>query len=173
MRKITGKILTYDTEFNGILKDGKNIYNVPNVIYNETVEVDVDAKPLRVKILEKSDKRVTPPCERVAVFIFCIVLGIPSSLGFGIWDFVNVAGLSILDMFDFVSNSVLMPIVAILTCIFIGYVIKPKALIEEIEIGAPFKAKTLFTVIIKYVAPICIVLILLSSVLDVLGVMKI
>ena len=37
MRKITGKILTYDTEFNGILKDGKNIYNVPNVIYNETV----------------------------------------------------------------------------------------------------------------------------------------
>ena len=27
MRKITGKILTYDTEFNGILKDGKNILN--------------------------------------------------------------------------------------------------------------------------------------------------
>jgi NSS family neurotransmitter:Na+ symporter len=109
----------------------------------------------------------------IAVFVFCILLGIPSSLGFGVWDFVTVAGLSILDMFDFVSNSVLMPIVAILTCIFIGYVIKPKALIEEIEIGAPFKAKTLFTVIIKYVAPICIVLILLSSVLDVLGVMKI
>ena len=63
MRKITGKILTYDTEFNGILKDGKNIYNVPNVIYNETVEVDVDSKPLRVKILEKSDKRITPPCD--------------------------------------------------------------------------------------------------------------
>ena len=63
MRKITGKILTYDTEFNGILKDGKNIYNVPNVIYNETVEVDVDSKPLRVKILEESDKRITPPCD--------------------------------------------------------------------------------------------------------------
>ena len=109
----------------------------------------------------------------LAVFIFCVVLGIPSSLGFGVWDFVTVAGLSILDMFDFVSNSVLMPIVAFLTCIFIGYIIKPKALIEEIELGAPFKAKTLFTVIIKYVAPVCIVLILLSSVLDVLGVMKI
>ena len=109
----------------------------------------------------------------IAVFIFCVVLGIPSSLGFGIWDFISVAGLSILDMFDFVSNSVLMPIVAFLTCIFIGYIIKPQALIEEIEIGAPFKAKTLFTVVIKYVAPVCIVLILISSILDVLGIMKI
>ena len=109
----------------------------------------------------------------LAVFIFCVVLGIPSSLGFGVWDFISVAGLSILDMFDFVSNSVLMPIVAFLTCIFIGYVIKPKVLVEEIELGAPFKAKTLFTVIIKYVAPVCIVLILISSVLDVLGIMKI
>jgi NSS family neurotransmitter:Na+ symporter len=109
----------------------------------------------------------------LAVLVFCIVLGIPSSLGFGVWDFVTVAGLSILDMFDFVSNSVLMPVVAFLTCIFVGYIIKPKALIEEIEIGAPFKAKTLFTVVIKYIAPVCIVLILVSSVLDALGIMKI
>ncbi len=109
----------------------------------------------------------------LAVLAFCVALGIPSSLGFGVWSSVSVAGLSILDMFDFVSNSVLMPIVAFLTCIFIGYVLKPKAIIEEIELGAPFKAKTLFTIIIKYVAPVCIVLILISSVLDVLGIAKI
>ena len=76
-------------------------------------------------------------------------------------------------MFDFVSNSVLMPIVALLTCIFVGYVIKPKALIEEIELGGKFKSKTLFTVVIKYIAPICILLILVSSVLDGLGIAKI
>ncbi|MBQ8293146.1 MAG: 23S rRNA (uracil(1939)-C(5))-methyltransferase RlmD [Bacilli bacterium] len=63
MKKITGKILTYDNEFNGILKDGKNIYSIPNVIYNETVEVDVEGKPLRAKVLEKSTNRITPPCE--------------------------------------------------------------------------------------------------------------
>lgn len=63
MRKVTGKILTYDNEFNGILKDGKNIYNIPNVIYNEVVEVDVDQKPLKAKILEKSTNRMNPPCE--------------------------------------------------------------------------------------------------------------
>lgn len=101
------------------------------------------------------------------------LLGVPSSLGFGVLGNVSVLGLSILDMFDFVSNSVLMPIVAFLTCIFIGYVLKPQTIIDELEVSAPFKAKKLFIVIIKYVAPVFIVLILISSVLDVLGILKI
>lgn len=110
----------------------------------------------------------------ILVTVGCILLGLPSSLGFGVWSNVSIGGLSILDMFDFFSNSILMPIVAFLTCIFIGYVIKPQALIDEIETdGKPFKRKGLFTVMIKYVAPICIVLILVSSVLDVLGIAKI
>ena len=56
---------------------------------------------------------------------------------------------------------------------FVGYVIKPSSLIEEVEQTGTFKAKKLFTIIIKYVAPICIVLILISSVLDGLGIVKI
>ncbi len=107
------------------------------------------------------------------VFIVSILLGLPSSLGFGLLSNVTIAGLTFLDMFDFISNSVLMPIVALLTCIFVGYVLKPKALIEEVELNAKFTSKTLFTIVIKYVAPICIVLILISSVLDVLGIVKI
>ena len=103
----------------------------------------------------------------------CLLLGIPSSLGFGVLGNIHVLGLSILDMFDFVSNSVLMPIVAFLTCIFIGYILKPQAIIEEVERSARFKSKKLFTVIIKYIAPVFIVLILVSSVLDVLGIFKI
>ena len=109
----------------------------------------------------------------IAILLFCVVLGIPSSLGFGLWSNISLAGMSILDMFDFLSNSILMPIVAFLTCIFIGYVIKPKCLIEEIELTGEFKSKTLFTIVIKYVAPICIVLILVSSILDAMGIMKI
>ena len=107
------------------------------------------------------------------VFVFSVVLGLPSCFGFSIWGDFAIGGLSVLDIFDFVTNSVMMPVVALFTCIFIGYVIKPKALIEEIELTAPFKAKTLFTIVIKYVAPVCIILILVSSVLDALGVMKI
>ena len=109
----------------------------------------------------------------LVVLVGCIILGLPSSLGFGLWSGVQIIGLSFLDFFDFISNSVLMPIVAFLTCIFIGYVLKPKTFIDEIELTGKFKSKTLFTVVIKYVAPICIVLILISSVLDALGIMKI
>lgn len=109
----------------------------------------------------------------LGVFIFSVVLGLPSCFGFSIWSELTIGGLSILDMFDFITNSVMMPIVAFFTCIFIGYVLKPKAIIEEVEIGTKFKAKTLFTIVIKYIAPVCIILILISSVLDALGIMKI
>ena len=107
------------------------------------------------------------------VFILSLLLGVPSSLGFGALDFISVAGMTTLDIFDFVSNSVLMPIVALLTSIFVGYFIKPKAVIDEIESSSKFNGKKLFTVMIKYVAPVFIVLILVSSVLSGLGIMNI
>jgi len=107
------------------------------------------------------------------VFLFCMLLGLPSSLGHGVWSHISILGLNFLDFFDFISNSVIMPIVAFLTCIFIGYIIKPKSVVDEVEIGGAFKRKTLFTVMIKYIAPVCIILILVSSVLDALGIMKI
>ena len=106
------------------------------------------------------------------LIIVAIILGVPSSLGNGIWSGVKVIGMDFLTFFDFISNSVLMPIAAFLTCIFIGYVVKPSTVIEEVELTGKFKAKTLFTVVIKYFAPICIVLILVSSVLDAFGIFK-
>ncbi len=110
----------------------------------------------------------------IFVALGSILLGLPSSLGFGIWSNINIKGNTFLDMFDIFSNSILMPIVAFLTCIFIGFIIKPKAIIEEVELnGQKFSRKRLFVVMIKYIAPICIVLILISSILDVTGIVKI
>ena len=109
----------------------------------------------------------------ILTIAICLFLGIPSSLGFGLWGGVKIIGLSFLDFFDFISNSVLMPIVAFLTCIFVGYVIKPKTLADEIRRDGTFGRERVFTVMIKYLAPICIVLILVSSVLDVFGIFKI
>lgn len=109
----------------------------------------------------------------ILTIAICLLLGIPSSLGFGLWGGVKIIGLSFLDFFDFISNSVLMPIVAFLTCIFAGYVIKPKTLADEIRRDGTFGREKVFTVMIKYLAPICIMLILVSSVLDVLGIFKI
>ncbi len=109
----------------------------------------------------------------LVVFLGCLALGVPSSLGFGLWSKVMPLGMDLLTFFDFISNSVMMPIVALLTCLFIGFVIKPVTLIDEIEQSGKFKMKKLFTVVIKYVGPICIVLILISSVLDAFGLFKI
>lgn len=107
----------------------------------------------------------------ILVFVYCLLMGIPSSLGFGIWDFIQPLGMSILDAWDFISNSILMPIVALLTCFFVGFVIKPQTIIDEACVeGAAFKGKKLFTVIIKWVAPIILVAILISSILNALGI---
>ncbi len=100
------------------------------------------------------------------VFVGCMLLGIPSSLGFGVLDFISIGGQTILDLFDFVSNSLLMPIAAFLTCIIVGYIIKPQAVSDEIKLSSKFKSEKIFVVIIKYIAPIFTILILLSSILD-------
>ena len=98
-------------------------------------------------------------------------MAIPSSLGFGIWSGFSIHGMSILDFFDFISNSILMPIVAFLTCVFIGFIVKPKTVTDEVESSSErFKSKKLYVILIKYVAPILVLLILISSVLNALGV---
>lgn len=107
------------------------------------------------------------------VLIGCIIVGLPSSLGYGAWGGVKILGLQFLDFFDFISNSVLMPISAFLICIFIGYVVKPSFVTEEIELNGKFKMKKLFNVMIKYIAPICLIIILVFAILDVFGILTI
>lgn len=107
----------------------------------------------------------------VFVTILALVMGVPSSLGFGPLSFISWMGMSVLDIMDFVSNSVLMPIVAFFTCIFIGFVIKPSTIADEVKVtDGTFKGEKLFAVMIKWIAPIFLVLILLSSVASALGI---
>ena len=107
----------------------------------------------------------------VFVTILALVMGVPSSLGFGPLSFISWMGMSVLDIMDFVSNSVLMPIVAFFTCIFIGFVIKPSTIADEVKVtDGTFKGEKLFAVMIKWIAQIFLVLILLSSVASALGI---
>lgn len=107
------------------------------------------------------------------VLIGCVILGIPSSLGNGAWANVKILGMDFLTFFDFISNNVIMPVVALLTCIFVGYILKPKAISDEVESTGKFKGKKLFNVVIKYIAPVCLVIILITSILSAFGIMKI
>ena len=74
-------------------------------------------------------------------------------------------GTQLLDFFDFLSNSVMMPIVALLTCIFVGWIIKPKVIIDEVRESSKFSWAGAWTIMIKYIAPVLVIVILLANVL--------
>lgn len=110
----------------------------------------------------------------IFIFLLSFAIGIPSCLGFGPLAFISWMGMSVLDIMDFISNSVLMPICALLTCFFVGFIIKPQAIIDEVtRSGEKFKARKMFAVMIKWVAPIFLILILVSSVLSALNIITI
>ena len=104
----------------------------------------------------------------IAVLLFSIALGLPSALGFGVLSKIAPLGLDILSFFDFVTNNVLMPITAILTCIVVCYIIKPSAVVEEVELSGKFRLKGLFKVMI-YAAPVLLLVILVFSSIEVLS----
>ena len=113
------------------------------------------------------------PCCLIVIGI-CLLLGIPSSLGNGLWANIKILGMDFLTFFDYISNSILMPIVAFCTCILVGWVIKPKAITDEItKNGEKFGRKKLFNVMIKYIAPICLLFIFVTGILSQLGIIKI
>jgi NSS family neurotransmitter:Na+ symporter len=79
----------------------------------------------------------------------------------------NIA--QILDIMDYVSNNMLMPVVAFSTCILVGWVLKPEMVISEVEkTGGKMGRKRLYRIMIKYVAPVFLLLLLLQT----LGILK-
>ena len=79
----------------------------------------------------------------------------------------------LLDFFDFITSGLILPIVALFTCIFVGYVIRPDVIIEEVEISSKFRSETLFVITVKYVAPVFLVVILVSYTLSTMGIIVI
>lgn len=105
--------------------------------------------------------------KRVGSTVVCLlivfVMGMLSVLGYSSWSEVTIFGYQILDFFDFISNNIMMPIVALLTCILIGYIVKPKYIEDETTLnGEKFKSKGLYEVMTKYVCPAFMIIILLT-----------
>lgn len=93
-----------------------------------------------------------------------------SALGYGAWGDVTVFGQQFLDFFDFVTNSVLMPIVAAATCVFIGWVLGPASIADEVKAeGHVFKAEGLYRFMVRYFAPLFVTAILVSEVFRYFG----
>lgn len=115
-------------------------------------------------------KRVTA-C--IIVFAVILVLGSLSSLGYGVLGDVRILGKDILDTFDILSNYILLPIVAIITCVIAGWFIDKTIIPKEIGLDKNKNLNVYFNVIIKYVAHICIFIILVTGLLDQFGVIVI
>ena len=77
----------------------------------------------------------------------------------------NGAHAQVLDIMDYISNNCLMPLVAIGTCILIGWVLKPGVIIDEVEkTGCKFGRKKLFILMIRYISPVLLVILFLKSI---------
>jgi len=112
----------------------------------------------------------------IVVTLIALVLGLAVCLGYNLFYFEAVlpntpAGKNaqILDILDYASNYVLMPVVSIATCILIGWIVKPKTVLDEVKIGdSKFSREKLYIVMVKYVTPVLLFLLLLQA----LGIIK-
>ena len=102
--------------------------------------------------------------------LIVIIMGTPSAMGYGVWAGVKIIGMQFLDFFDFITNSLMMPVAAIATCYLVTKVISLEAISLEVEKnGQPFKRKGIFKFMISYICPIFLTIILISSIASVFG----
>ena len=100
-----------------------------------------------------------------------LVLGVIVCLGYNTLYFEAVlpntpAGKNaqILDIMDYISNYILMPVVSIATCLFIGWIVKPKTVIDEVTLGGcKFGREKLYVVMVKYITPVLLLILLLQA----------
>lgn len=105
--------------------------------------------------------------------VIMVVLGSLSSLGNGPLANVKIIGMQFLDFFDFLTNSVMMPIAAFATCILITKFMTVERLEAEVEQeNHPFKRKAVFSFMIKFLCPLFVVIILISAILNVFGIIS-
>ena len=104
------------------------------------------------------------------VGVIMLLLGTLSSLGYGPLASVKIIGMQFLDFFDFLTNSVMMPIAAIATCLLVARVMGVKKIEEEMLLeNGTFRRKKIFNFMIQYLCPIFAAIILVSSVANAFG----
>ncbi len=111
-----------------------------------------------------------------AVFIasgIAFICGIPAAISFGALGDISIIGMSVFDFMDFISNYILMPVIALITCIFVTRVIGFKTISDEVKLSSEFKREKMALVMTKYIAPVFLVVILVGYILNQFGVIRI
>lgn len=109
----------------------------------------------------------------LAVGLLALAAGTVVCFGYNVFYFElvlpNGSVGQVLDVMDYISNFVLMPVVAIAACVLVGWVLGPKSVIEEVtRNGERFGREKLYVAMVKIVAPVLLVFLLLQS----LGIVK-
>ena len=106
----------------------------------------------------------------VATGIVMFGLGLLSCLGYGPLAGVTIIGKQFLDFFDFLTNSVMMPVSALAICLYVTRRMGLDTVEQEVTLGgAPFRRKKIFRFMIRYVCPVFVMIILVSSVAEAFG----
>lgn len=104
------------------------------------------------------------------ITLIMLTLGTLSCMGYGPLASVEILGMQMLDFFDFLTNSVMMPIAAIATCLLVSRKMGVEKIEEEMTLeNGKFKRKHIFNFMIKYLCPIFAAIILVSSVANAFG----
>lgn len=104
------------------------------------------------------------------ITLIMLALGTLSCMGYGPLASVEILGMQMLDFFDFLTNSVMMPIAAIATCLLVSHKMGVEKIEEEMALeNGKFKRKHIFNFMIKYLCPIFAAIILVSSVANAFG----
>lgn len=99
------------------------------------------------------------------VTVVCAVIGAVCSLSLGKWDFIQVSGRPLFDFLDFFTGQIMLPVGGFLTCLFVGWYLPHKIVRDEFTNYGTLRGKFFHTYIfcMKYVCPVCILLIFLHQ----------
>ena len=97
--------------------------------------------------------------------VYTLAIGSIICLGYGPLSWIHIGDLHLLEIFDKISGDFLLPVIALLVCIMVGFFLKRDVILDELKLFTRFRHDKLYLFMIKYFCPICIIIIFISNII--------
>ena len=101
----------------------------------------------------------------IIMSVYSLILGGFISLGYGALNWIQIGDMYLLEFFDFMSGTILMPLMVFFTCILVAYFIKPKVILDEMNLKEKGIARKGLWFMLKFICPACIVIIFITNII--------
>ena len=101
----------------------------------------------------------------IIMSVYTLILGGFISLGYGALNWIQIGGMYLLEFFDFISGTILMPLMVFFTCILVAYFVKPKVVLDEMDLGPKSVLRKGLWFMLKFVCPACIAIIFITNII--------